>query len=227
MEENQKASHGNSITGRDSIVKTRKGFVSNSSSSSFIVAFEKVPDALHEVFELMFDKDEKVIDLYDSKYDTTTIAQIVYRDIQRIMDDTDPTPFSERYTKEGKIISEEELAKHIATGSFDGMPESMWNDRNRESEKLTRQARKEGVDNPWTDDKWKELIKKAYDKEWKEYDKQTNESAREKVAKPFWEKHRDKTLLVFEYSDNDGSLYSTMEHGDIFNKLPHIRISHH
>jgi L-rhamnose mutarotase len=31
----------------------------------------------------------------------------------------------------------------------------------------------------------------------------------------------------FEYSDNDGTFGSVMEHGDIFRKLNSIRISHH
>ena len=37
----------------------------------------------------------------------------------------------------------------------------------------------------------------------------------------------DRLIFRFHYSDNDGNLYSTMEHGQIFSKLPYIRFSHH
>ena len=34
-------------------------------------------------------------------------------------------------------------------------------------------------------------------------------------------------LYIFEYSDNDGSYSSALEHGDLFAKLKHVRISKH
>jgi len=39
-------------------MKIRSGFVSNSSSSSFIVSFKKVPENKNELRNLLFDKDQ-------------------------------------------------------------------------------------------------------------------------------------------------------------------------
>lgn len=43
----------------------------------------------------------------------------------------------------------------------------------------------------------------------------------------FLKDNKDKDIYVFEYSDNDGPLQTMLEHGEIFKRLPHIRISHH
>lgn len=37
----------------------------------------------------------------------------------------------------------------------------------------------------------------------------------------------DTTFYCFEYSDNDGEYGSTLEHGDLFHKLKHLKISNH
>jgi nucleoside-diphosphate-sugar epimerase len=37
----------------------------------------------------------------------------------------------------------------------------------------------------------------------------------------------DKKVFIFRYSDNDGSLSSAMEHGDLFYKLLHKQFSNH
>lgn len=37
----------------------------------------------------------------------------------------------------------------------------------------------------------------------------------------------DSYIYVFEYSDDDGDYFAEMEHGEIFKKLPHIRINKH
>ena len=34
-------------------------------------------------------------------------------------------------------------------------------------------------------------------------------------------------LFEVSYADDDGPYFSTLEHGDIFHEVPHIRISHH
>ena len=47
------------------------------------------------------------------------------------------------------------------------------------------------------------------------------------VAKEFIEKNNGRYLYQFEYGDEDGEKMSEMEHGGTFNRLPHITISHH
>lgn len=34
-------------------------------------------------------------------------------------------------------------------------------------------------------------------------------------------------IYIFNYGDEGGGIYAAMEHGGIFNALPHTRISHH
>jgi len=67
-------------------MKTRNGFVSNSSSSSFVVAFPKRPKTLEEVKKFLFgDKNaEGEVEYYDSKIPVDQVAEQVLRDIQDI-----------------------------------------------------------------------------------------------------------------------------------------------
>lgn len=64
-------------------MKTRKGFVSNSSSSSFIVVFPKVPKNAKEVQEIMFHGKEGGLSVYEfDGLSFSQISKIVYNDIK-------------------------------------------------------------------------------------------------------------------------------------------------
>lgn len=65
-------------------MKHRNGFVSNSSSSSFIVAFFKKPRTVNAVLEFMFDGKEGGIGLeyYDNGLSYNQVSQIIYDDIK-------------------------------------------------------------------------------------------------------------------------------------------------
>lgn len=63
-------------------MKTRNGFVSNSSSSSFVVAFPKEPKKFEDVFDAMFDGKEGGISVYDMDgMSHNQIAEEVWKDI--------------------------------------------------------------------------------------------------------------------------------------------------
>lgn len=66
-------------------MKIRNGFVSNSSSSSFIVAFSKEPTSVEEVQKEVFKELEYVGQPYDSftVFSTTYLAKIIFEDIQK------------------------------------------------------------------------------------------------------------------------------------------------
>jgi len=66
-------------------VKIRTGFVSNSSSSSFVVAFDSIPESAHSLQTLLFG-DARKWEVYDDSVPTRTLAQIVWRDIQAQLD---------------------------------------------------------------------------------------------------------------------------------------------
>jgi len=64
-------------------MKTRRGFVSNSSSSSFVIALPKVPENADELQKLLFGNEKWYSNLYykSSRYDTKTVAQTVFNDL--------------------------------------------------------------------------------------------------------------------------------------------------
>jgi len=79
-------------------MKVRNGFVSNSSSSSFIVAFEKRPNNSDEVEKLLYDISVR------SHINTSVIAEKVYNDLSI------------------NSATLDEIADAISGGYFEGQP---------------------------------------------------------------------------------------------------------
>jgi hypothetical protein len=46
-------------------------------------------------------------------------------------------------------------------------------------------------------------------------------------AQKFMEENPGAEFYKFHYADEDGDYFATLEHGNLFHKLPHITISHH
>lgn len=168
-------------------MKTRNGFVSNSSSSNFIVAFSQVPETIDELKHMMFGDVETIEALWDWQNPVSTheMAEVVFRDMEK-----------------GEV-DHQRIVEEVKMGWFPGCPHYSTlypYNRNEDDEKRK---------NDWND----------FQKIW---DEQCN-----KVAQDFMDKHPDVHFFVFSYSDNDGELYEAMEHGEIFDKIPHLCISHH
>ena len=68
-------------------MKIRRGFVSNSSSSSFVIAFDHKPKSVEDLKEMMFGKQEwHYTGIYGTgEKDITTqrIAEAVFKDIEK------------------------------------------------------------------------------------------------------------------------------------------------
>jgi hypothetical protein len=166
-------------------MKIRNGFVSNSSSSSFIVAFDKRPNSAEEVEQILYSNKREVF--YEPAFNDDCIninkqdvAKQVFNDLPNIS------------------ANLELIADTINGGSFDGEPDS-------DDPKYNNQAYSE---------KWDEFVDDC-------------QKAAEHEAMKFMKENDNKFIATFEYSDNDGYFFSYMEHGDIFARLPHIRISKH
>jgi hypothetical protein len=199
-------------------MKTRQGFVSNSSSSSFIVGFKKVPKTDWELRDLLYpaDKDGKrknVTTDYsdDGGLDTTTAATIVFKDLQ-----------------DQKPLTQKQIGEEINSGYFEGYPEINYSS-DREADQIRRDYEKASGKDVYDKDADPAVFKK-----YNEATKQHWATERAKVdaaAKEYWKrvKAQFKGLKCyrFSYSDNDGTVFATLEHGNTFDSLPHIKISHH
>jgi hypothetical protein len=62
-------------------MKLRKGFVSNSSSSSFIVVFPKKPDTVEELYDMMFPRGLTELEYYETTLTTKEISKRVLKEL--------------------------------------------------------------------------------------------------------------------------------------------------
>jgi len=179
-------------------MKIREGFVSNSSSSSFVVSFPKEPKSVEDVKNVLFDEDQKI---YANPYDeggwpVETAAETVWKGI------------CDQKKNDIPVIMEEltECSKYDD-------PEAPYYKDFEHIENLDERYKAEEIASQnFANKKIKEFINIRKNK----LKKLNNE-----------EDYIDNAVYIFEYSDNKGSYGCSLEHGDLFNKLKHIRISKH
>ena len=87
-------------------MKMRLGFVSNSSSSSFIVSFHTNPKSVEDVQKQMFGHTDEN-NIWEDNFSTRTIAMAVFDSIQ----------------KAGRPANKKEISEAISCGWFEGMPD--------------------------------------------------------------------------------------------------------
>ena len=195
-------------------MKIRTGFVSNSSSSSFIVVFDAKPKNRKELQNVLFGPRKEFQHPYDIEeyYSTDFIAQIVWDDMK---DQTCMTMAEiANACSEGYL----DIAGHM---DIDTCMTSLMLGMDQETleSKITGKPKHP----EYTDDK------KLYEKQRKEYDRLMKIWAIDQAKKWFGNFVEEKKFICkFSYSDNDGAMGSAMEHGDLFhNTKHHMRISHH
>lgn len=196
-------------------MKIRNGFVSNSSSSSFIVAFQKSPKYQHEVEDTLFHSNIRGISspYNDMFVDCRTAAKLIWDQI-----------------KDQKPLTKSQIFEEITSGYFEGYPNTSYSSEDdpswrisNEYTKLTKKSIHDEDANP----KWK----KKYNDAWKKYydDRQTliDLAAKELMEREYPMKFKGKKAYRVVFSDNDGNIFATLEHGNTFDAVPHIRVSHH
>ena len=195
-------------------MKIRNGFVSNSSSSSFIVALSKVPKTVEEMESVLFnDADPKEFDCYgDNKFTKTELATKVFNDLT---------------SKNVEVLNKRKALTVITEGSFEGQP--AWNEFSKESNKLYndyyRASGKSIVDDD-ADPIAKKLFTKVQNAEYK-LESVTRKKHALILLNKFLDSNKGKKMFRLEYSDNDSSIGSVLEHSGIINRLPALQISYH
>ena len=197
-------------------MKIRNGFVSNSSSSSFLVAFPRTPKSLKDVKEILFVKDQNDYPNPYSDYadddelfwPVDKVAKIVWNDIMV-----------------NGVATDEQMIECVNGGWFDTYEElpghvDVYRD-DRRDEKF-RQLEEDARPFDWKTEEGRTKHQKV----WSEINKENVKRAKA-ILKRFKEKNPEAVFYAFEYSDNDGTLFSAMEHGTLFRRVLHIKISRH
>lgn len=188
----------------------RQGFVSNSSSSSFIVAFPKKEEKLNhdELYQLMCPD-------HDNRYNMDENYHLVDSWYQKEDDlkKSDEDVIERVYRDMGKVATEEELLEELSNSFGWAAYEMFQKEYPKNFDTLSIKERKV----------FRTKIQKKQ-KEWQhskaqpEYKKLVEEATKQYGENKF-------VFYSFSYADEDGEGW--LEHSDIFNQLPSRCFSHH
>jgi len=212
-------------------MKIRNGFVSNSSSSSFILKLPHYPSSYEDMKKMLLGDENPLVLPHcygNDAFPTKQVIEVIYRDVIDAL--------GQSRDNSVESVSGEEFS--ISEYSLDEYDNKITSSNREEYNSLKRQYKMIVKDlkdaysernnrisldknNDNTIDN--ELINSLYNQE----DEIGNKMG-ELIIKSIKEKSLVTDVFVtLSYSDNDGALYSFIEHGDILNPITISRISHH
>ena len=215
-------------------MKIRNGFVSNSSSSSFILYFKEKPKNEEELKHLIFDENNIKNSIVGGEeynglvFPIDMITNTVFNDIdyesnitvdnflEKFKDDLYPSEYN---IYEIKTLFENLDIKY----NFDEIEielEKIGREKHDERYELIRNI------NNYTEEEYDNRFNKFYEK----YDSKIEKIADEiyGVFLPiFKEKCKDNIFYEVEYSDNDGEYFSFIEHSGVLDRITLMKINKH
>lgn len=192
-------------------MKVKLDFVTNSSSSSFLVAWSKKIKTLNDVLEFIPEQEK---------------ASIVYHDaIEQEPIHLQEGNFDYDFDSATKAITEK-LANFFQEGYTTNINcyHLMDSIRNRIRKELFE------TKNNLTSNEWRKIDVETQKEFVSRYGMTVEELQHKKaleLSESFIKGNKGKWLYMFHYGDEDGSLYSDLEHGGTFDGLVSIHVSHH
>ena len=192
-------------------MKKRMGFVSNSSSSSFLIFVDKKPESAEETQKLFLGDDEQYLDPYydpsssyfanrTPAYPAEEIGKYIYTDLEN-----------------QKPLTPEGVAEELSQGYLpDDNPREYYTLGDEHVKKV------QGVTQP----EYESFKNEKGDIDWEAYQKE-RDSFSKKVADIIVKKNEGKEIYRLTYSDEEGGQECAMEHGTLFDRVDHFTISKH